>query len=101
MTLRGPGRGPLFPFKDIRPLTRQRLVSRMREDRHRYSGHSFRIGAATTVACRGMQDSLIKIMGRWESVVSAVCENPMESAGGSGFDSSKKGLVSFKLYVWL
>ena len=32
-----------------------------------YSGHSFRIGAASTVAVVGIEDSLIKTVGRWES----------------------------------
>ena len=75
MTMRGPGEGPLFRFKDGRPLTRQCLVIKMREvlqrigiDCEKYSGHSFRIGAATTAASRGVQDSLIKTMGCWESV---------------------------------
>ena len=75
MTLPGFGDGPLFYFKDGHPLTRQRLVSKLREilqrigiDHQKYSGHSFRIGAATTAARWGVQDSLIKTMGRWESV---------------------------------
>ena len=32
-----------------------------------YAGHSFQIGAATTAAEHGIQDSLIKTLGRWES----------------------------------
>ena len=32
-----------------------------------YAGHSFRIGAATTAGARGVPDSTIKILGRWES----------------------------------
>ena len=75
MALRGPGEGPLFRFQNGNPLTRQRLVTRRQEvlqrvgiDCSKYSGHSFRIGAATTAAAKGIQDSLIKTMGRWESV---------------------------------
>ena len=34
-------------------------------DSSRYSGHSFRIGAATTAAQVGIGDATIKAMGRW------------------------------------
>ena len=75
MAKRGPGTGPLFRFQDGRPLTRQRFVAKLREvlqevglQPEKYVGHSFRIGAATTAAAQGVQDSLTKTMGRWESV---------------------------------
>ena len=66
--------GPLFKFTDGRYLTRNRFVSALRAalgecgiDSALYAGHSFRIGVATTAALRGMQDSLIKTLGRWDS----------------------------------
>ena len=75
MALRRPGQGPLFRFGDGRPLTRERFVAKVREvlqqigiDQTKYTSHSFQIGAATTAARKGIQDSLIKTLGRWESV---------------------------------
>lgn len=66
--------GPLFVFKDGSFLTRDRLVSAIRRalssagiDTNGFSGHSFRIGAATTAALVGIEDSTIKMLGRWES----------------------------------
>ncbi len=57
-----------------RPLTQARLVNSIQSALRmariaaaRYSGHSFRIGAATTAALAGLPDSLIKTLGRWES----------------------------------
>ena len=37
-------------------------------DQRKYCGHSFLIGAATTAATKGIEDSVIKTLGRWESV---------------------------------
>ena len=72
---RGYHEGPLFCFKDFLPCKRFHLVQKLRSvlanfpsiKEKDYCGHSFRIGAATTAAKRGIKDSMIKILGRWES----------------------------------
>ena len=72
--LGGNSPGPLFQFKNGVPLTREAFVRAVRSalrqvglDETKYAGHSFHIGAATTAAACGTQDSLIKALGRWES----------------------------------
>ena len=74
LAIRGNSPGPMFQFKDRTPLTKQRYIFHIRNalqsagiDPTKYAGHSFRIGAATTTAERGIQDSTIKILGRWKS----------------------------------
>lgn len=74
MAARGAEQGPLFRWEDGRYLTREAFVVAVRQalsegglDSRNYAGHSFRIGAATTAARQGLQDSLIKTLGRWES----------------------------------
>lgn len=74
MVRRGTGAGPFFSFADGSYLTQDRFVRAVRSALDRigivssnYAGHSFRIGAATTAAQRGIQDVLIKTLGRWES----------------------------------
>ena len=71
---RPPSPGPLFIFSDGSPLSRPRLITELRQALHqagiddsRYSGHSFRIGAATAAAQAGLSDSTIKMLGRWKS----------------------------------
>ena len=69
---RGAGPGPLFRFNDGKLLTKARFVSQVREvtagvDGKSYLGHSFSRGAATTAAKVGVEDSTIKMLGRWRS----------------------------------
>lgn len=66
--------GPLFIFQDGSPLMQTSLVRLLRStltlaglDCANYSGHSFRIGAATTAAAAGLCDSTIQTLGRWAS----------------------------------
>ena len=70
---RGNKPGPLFLRKNGLPLTREVFITWLRNNIARlgskgnYSGHSFRIGAATTAAAAGIPDQLIKTLGRWLS----------------------------------
>jgi len=74
IAVRPPLPGPLFIFADGQPLTRDKLVQAVRQalatagvDTSGYTGHSLQIGAATTAALVGLEDSVIKMLGRWES----------------------------------
>ena len=74
LAIRGDSAGPLFRFGDGRPLTRSAFRTRVKAALQllglpaaRYACHSFRAGATTTAAAAGIEDSLIKTMGRWES----------------------------------
>lgn len=66
--------GPLFLFEDGVTFSRVRLVQSLRHvlsatgvNVAQFSGHSFRIGAATTAARAGLSEALIKTLGKWRS----------------------------------
>ena len=72
--VRGSLAGPLFVYPDGSFLTRDHFVEEVRGaldstgvDPTLFNSHSFRIRAATTAVARGLEDSLIKTLGRWES----------------------------------
>ena len=74
MVKRKEGPGPFFRFCNGQPLTRPRLVIEVKRALTRagvnsdhYSGHSFRSGAATAAAERGVEDATIKMLGQWKS----------------------------------
>lgn len=74
LAVRPPSPGPLLCFQDGKPLSKPRLVQALRQalraagvDDSGYSGHSFRIGAATAAARAGLSDSFIQMLGRWKS----------------------------------
>ena len=65
---------PLFIFDNGSPLSRVLLVQHLRSALSQagiatqlYSGHSFRVGAATAAARVGFSDSFIQTLGRWKS----------------------------------
>ena len=74
LVIKGRAIGLLFISTDGAFLTQQVFVTAVRKvlesagvDQSKYCGHSFCIGAATTAAAQGVEDSVIKTLGRWES----------------------------------
>ncbi len=71
---RGSSKGPFFQNQDGRAVVKAWFVEQFRlilanigAPHHQYAGHSFRIGAATTAARAGVEDSTIQALGRWYS----------------------------------
>lgn len=67
--------GPFFVDSANNPITKAHFTQWVREllkgiglpQHHNYAGHSFRIGAATTAALAGIEDSTIQALSRWHS----------------------------------
>ena len=75
MVQRGTKPGPFFMLSDGKYLTHDIFVKAVWDGLSTvgiqstdHAGHSFQIGAATTAACRGIQDSTIKMLGSWQSL---------------------------------
>ena len=71
---RGNTPGALFQWENRIPLSKTKFVEAIRRaltaanlPAKDYAGHSFRIGAATTAASAGLEDSTIQTLGRWKS----------------------------------
>ena len=69
-----PKDSPLFLLEHQQVLTRQHLVTFVSHllrlvgiDPTAYSGHSFRIGGATSASLAGLKDYEIQMLGRWKS----------------------------------
>ena len=74
IAVRGNSPGPLFMFPGGAPVSKSFFSVQLKKSltwaglpHGSYKGHSFRIGAATTAAMRGMSDEEIQRMGRWKS----------------------------------
>ena len=71
---RGTHQGPFFITSAKLPLTKSEFVAAIRKvlvglglPDQQYAGHSFWIGAATSAALAGVEDSTIQLLGRWRS----------------------------------
>ena len=74
LTLWGIRRRAIFVSEGGLPVSRSVFSSQLLRACHlcgldpsRYKGHSFRIGAASYVADRGLSDAQIRMLGRWKS----------------------------------
>lgn len=66
---------PFFCLANGQPFTRKSFVKNLRHlllrlgiSPNSYSGHSMRVGAATSAAAAGVPDHLIQALGRWSSL---------------------------------
>lgn len=71
---RGAHLGLFFMDANGRTITKTWFIVQIRSilvdlglPQHQYAGHSFRIGAATSTALAGIDDSTIQTLGRWHS----------------------------------
>ena len=74
IAIQGVDQGPSFKFKSGNPLTKAAFTQHVRAalqavglPESQFAGHSFRIGATTTAASAGVEDSTIRMLGRWSS----------------------------------
>ena len=74
MSTRGSDLGPFFKFSNSQPQSKSRFTQHVRDalqalglPQNEFAGHSFRIGAATAAAQAGVEDLVIRTMGRWNS----------------------------------
>ena len=71
---RGTEQYPFFLDSQVRPITKTYFIRELRKvisalglPQQQFTGHSFRIGAATSADMAGVEDSTIQILGRWSS----------------------------------
>ena len=74
VSIRGDHPGPFFVLETATPITKPWFVAQLRGilaavglPQGQFAGHSSRIGAATTAALVGIEDSTIQALGRWQS----------------------------------
>ena len=107
LTLRGDAPGPLFLFRDRRPLSRALLTSWLRDIlssagiQGNFSSHSFRIGAATVAARNGIPDHQIQALGRWTSSANIYPTFALRRSHYRSCLSSCRGQLPVDSTIWI
>ena len=83
LAIRPPNQGPAIRVPGWHPIVTREIdhlaLSKAGINTANFSGHSFRIGAATTAARAGLSDSFIQMLGRWKSAAfTAYIRTPRE-----------------------
>ena len=100
--------GPFFIYVDGSPLTRDRLVTAVRQalaqagvDTSHYSGDSFRVGAASTAAQAVLSDATVKMLGCWQSEAYQGCIRTPKKKSNSCFDTPGQSSSSVLYFMWV
>ena len=112
LAVRGRLLGPFFRFVSGKPLSHELFVKHIWAALHPYdninvndySGHSFRIGAASAASATGIEDSTIKTLGRWQSAAyQSYVRIPRESlaAVSKNYQRFDITLYGLPVLVWL
>ena len=69
-------------------------------DASKYSGHSFRSGAATTALDAGISDATIQMLGRWRSdAYKRYIKTPKEHLATFSAQLAKQQLLDYSIYL--